>query len=206
MKTLWLLAALAATGGCGVAAEKPPRNPALASETLVWAGLDFSKVRMIGAGAFNDPDAIFPHMLNSWNNLFLHERISHVEKETNKRVVVDIGGVTEVNKTATPTQVITSPGPDDVIDKSHLTTRDIAEAVKSYKLDSKSGLGVVFIADRFVRVNKAAEGAVYVVGFDVASREVVFSQREVSKPSGIGFRNYWFRVIKNAEGALRQCR
>jgi hypothetical protein len=206
MKRLILVAALTVFTLGSLAADKSPKNAALASDTLVWAGLDYSKVRMIGPGQFNDPQSIFPGMLEAWNNLFLAERIRFVEKETRKRVVTDIAGVTEVNKTATPSQIIASPGSDDTIDKSHLTPQDIAQAVKSYKLENKTGLGVVFIVDRLVKPDKKGQGAVYVVAFDVATREVVFSQREVSYAVGFGFRNYWFRIIKDAERALKQCR
>lgn len=191
------------------AAEKkftPAKHPALNSPTVVWAGLDFTMVRMIGAGAFNNPDAIFPGMLESWNNLFLRERLKSVGTETKKTVLTDIGGAMEANKAATPKQIITAMTPDDTLDKSHISAADIARAVKGYKLESKDGLGVVMIADRFVKVDKQAQGAVYVVCFDIASREVIASERRVCKAGGAGFRNYWFRVIKDAEPALRMCR
>ena len=83
---------------------------------------------------------------------------------------------------------------------------DIAKAVKSYKMENKSGLGAVFIVDRLVKQDKKGQGAVYVVYFDVASREVLFTQRKVSNATGFGFRNYWFRVIKDAEGTLSKYR
>jgi len=63
---------------------------------------------------------------------------------------------------------------------------------------------VVFIADRLVRMDKKGEGAVYVVAFNLASRDVIFSERVVSRASGFGFRNYWFRVVKDAEKALKK--
>jgi hypothetical protein len=132
-------------------------------------------VRMIGPGEFSNPETIFPGMLEAWNNLFLQERIKFVEKQIKKNLITDIGGVTEANKAATSKQIINSPGPDDTIEKSHITAQDIAKAV-------------------------------YVVYFDVASREVLFTQRKVSNATGFGFRNYWFRVIKDAEGTLSKYR
>jgi len=200
------MASLVAVCSCAFGADKQARPPLLASDTLVWAGLDYSRVRMIGPGEFRDPAAIFPGMLQAWNDLFLQERIRFVASHTKKRVILDIDGVTEANKTATGKQIINTPGPDDVIEKSHITPQDIARAVKGYKMESKSGLGVVFLVDRLVKEDKKGIGAVYVVGFDIASREVIFSEREVNKAVGFGFRNYWFRVIKDAEKGLKQCR
>jgi hypothetical protein len=188
------------------AADKPPKNPLLASDTVVWAGLDFTLTKMIGPGAFNDPASIFPGMLEAWNNLFLAERLRFVEKETKKKVVTDIGGVTEANKGASTRQVQVNIGPEDSVETTHITREDIAKAVKNYKMEHKSGLGVVFIVDRFVKQDKRGKGAVYVVGFDIGTREVLFSQREVHNATGFGFRNYWFRVIKDSERALKNLR
>jgi len=196
-----LLATLPAAETTGTPKSPPPKT-----DTVVWAGLDYSMVRMIGPGEFSNPETIFPGMLEAWNNLSLQERIKFVEKQIKKNLITDIGGVTEANKAATSKQIINSPGPDDTIEKSHITAQDIAKAVKSYKMENKSGLGAVFIVDRLVKQDKKGQGAVYVVYFDVASREVLFTQRKVSNATGFGFRNYWFRVIKDAEGTLSKYR
>jgi hypothetical protein len=187
-------------------ADKPVKNPITGTSEIVWAGLDYSQVRMIGPGEFVNPDAIFPRMLEAWNNLFLQERIPFVQKEAKKSVVIDIDAVTEANKKASGRQIINSPGADDTINHSHITPEQIAKMVKGYDLKNKSGLGVVFIVDRLVKVDKKGSGAVYVVAFDIATRQVVFSEREIGRGVGFGFRNYWFRVIKEAEKGLKNIR
>ena len=115
-----------------------PKSPPPKTDTVVWAGLDYSMVRMIGPGEFSNPETIFPGMLEAWNNLFLQERIIFVEKQIKKNVITDIGGVMEANKAATSKQIINSPGPDDTIEKSHITAQDIAKAVKSYKMEKRA--------------------------------------------------------------------
>jgi len=176
------------------------------SSQLVWAGLDYSHARLIGPGQFNEPDAIFPGIFESWNNLFLQERIRVVEKETKKNWIIDIDAVTAANKNGGSKQIIASPGADDTIANSHITPEQIHKIVKAYDLKNQSGTAVVFIVDRLVKLDRKGEGAVYVVAFDIASREVIFSQRETGKATGFGFRNYWFRVIKDAERALKKLR
>jgi len=182
------------------------KDPVITSGQMVWAGLDYSHARLIGPGQFNEPDAIFPGIFESWNDLFLRERIRVIEKETKKNWNIDIDAVTVANKNGGNDQIIGSPGADDIIASSHITPEQIHNIVKAYDLKNKSGTAVVFIVDRLVKLDKKGEGAVYVVAFDIASREVVFSQRETSKATGFGFRNYWFRVIKNAERALKNLR
>ena len=71
-------------------------------------------------------------------------------------------------------------------------------------MESKSGLGLVFIVDRLVK--PARKGAVYIVFFDVAKREVISADRVVHPAGGAGFRNHWFGVIKKADGDLRKYR
>jgi len=188
---------------CGLTAfgaDAPQKNPLMASDKVAWAGLDYSMVRMIGPNDFRDPDTIFPRMPESWNNLFVRERIRKLTKELHKQILVDITGMSERNALATPKQIIPTGGPDDVIKKSHITPTDVAAAVKSYNLENKSGLGLVFIVDRLVK--PTVNGAVYVVYFDIATRKVISSERKIGRAGGAGFRNYWFGVIKNVEADL----
>ena len=206
MKRILLMVGMLACGLNAFGADKPAKNALLASDKMVWAGLDYSKVRMIGPGEFHNPESIFPGMLQAWNDLFLQERIQFVEKATGKQVIIDIDGVTEANKAASAKQIVNEPGAQDGIDQSHITATDIARAVKSYKMKNKSGLGVVFIVDRLIKQDKKGVGAVYVVAFDVDSREVIFSDRVVGKAVGFGFRNFWFRVPKEAERGSKRLR
>jgi hypothetical protein len=192
MKRLCVLVFVLMIAGYSFAQNKS--SPLFKSENVIWAGIDFSMVKMIGPD-FNDTSAIFPGMLNAWNDLFLKERISKLESALSKKVILDTEGVYAINKKATPNQIFISPGPDDSIDKTHITEQDIAKAVRSLKLKSTSGLGLVYIVDRFVKADK--KGAVYVVYFDVATKEILSSKRQVNGASGFGFRNFWFRTIKD---------
>ena len=83
-----------------------------------------------------------------------------------------------------------------MVDESHLTERDIAEMVSSYKLAQTNGLGLVYVMDRLVKNQDA--GCLYVVFFDIESRAVVRSERTCGEAGGGGFRNYWFSPVKEA--------
>jgi hypothetical protein len=184
-------------GGC---ATTPPAHPLPKSDTVIWAGLDYSMVRMYGTQDFKDPDAIFSHYLDAWNALFLQERIKTISSILNKKVEPDTEHMAERNKIATTGQVIREDG--DFVETSHITSQDIADAVRSYKLSEQSGLGLVFIVDRLVK--SQGRGAVYLVFFDVSTRQVIASERVIAKAKGVAFRNYWFGVIKNAEPGLKK--
>ena len=121
---------------------------------------------------------------------------------TGKTVKCEIEGMAARNQLAKPDQIIRQDG--QFSGETHLTDADLAAAVRSYKLASTSGLGLVFIVDRLVKLEQ--KGAVYQVYFDIASREVIARQRVVVKAGGFGFRNYWFRVVKDAVPALKKLR
>lgn len=196
---------------CGISAVAAPKkeaaaNPVAGANTIVWAGLDYSMVRMYGTMDFRDPETIFPQAFASWNDLFNIELLLHktqrLQKALGKEVKADFAGMAERNKLAKPDQIIR----EDVLvsGETHIKPTDIEEAVRSYKLNSTEGVGLVFIVDRLVKVEQ--KGAVYLVFFDIASRKVISQERVVVRAKGMGFRNYWFRVPKDALPALKKMR
>lgn len=191
---------------CAADKTKAPPGPVAAAETIIWAGLDYSMVRMYGTSDFQSPESIFPAMLNNWNGLFIQELILHkserLQKALGKPVKVQTEGITERNQLAKPDQVIRQDGVYS--EETHIKDTDIAAAVKSYKMTATEGVALVFIVDRLVKVEQ--KGAVYLVFFDVATRQVLLKERVVVKAGGMGFRNYWFRVVKDALPALKKLR
>jgi len=182
-KWILLLCALVASASLFAVDKtaKQTANPLLKSDTVIWAGLDYSMVRMYGTMDFKEPEKIFPDMFDNWNGLFLTELVFHESARLQKAV----------GKTVKP-----------FCEDTHIKDADITEAVRSYKLTSTSGLGLVFIVDRLVKAEQ--RGAVYLVYFDVATREVIAKQRVIVKAAGFGFRNYWFRVPKDALRNLKK--
>ncbi len=185
--------------GCTTSSERTARagDPVAQADTVVWVGLDYSMVRMIGTADFRQPDKIFPTMFDTWNYLFLREDYAvRAGRELNKKVVLDTTGVSQRNRLATPDQIIRMDGDKQILSESHITPLDIAEAVRSYELKEGTGIGLVFIIDRLVKLPE--QGCVYLVVFDVATREVIRSERGCYDAGGAGFRNYWFSVVKDA--------
>jgi hypothetical protein len=181
----------------GAAAGRAQGN---SSGPLVWCGLDYSKVKMIGTQDFRQPDQIFPGMLATWNSLFMKEMSPRLERMDHS-VESDLDAVTARNEKASESQIEHTDGMgDEMVKPSHITEADIAEAVRGYKLKHDQGLGLVFIMDRLVKAQET--GCLYVVFFDISSRKVLSSERLCEKAGGIGFRNYWFRPIKAAVDRL----
>jgi len=204
MKNLLIAVCTVTLATSALGAEKKPQPPLMKSDTVAWVGLDYSLVRMVGPEDFRNPDAIFPAMLDNWNALFLRERIGRIGGALGKKVVLDTAGMSAQNRQATAKQVIPSGGPEDGVEKTHISESDIAKAVRSYKLETQEGLALVLIVDRLVKPSQ--NGAVYIVFFDAKTREVVTCDRHIGRAAGGGFRNYWFRVIKEADETLKRYR
>jgi hypothetical protein len=167
---------------------------AASSGPLIWCGLDYSKVKMIGTTDFRQPEQIFPRALAEWNGLFMKEMLPNLEKMA-KDVGTDLEAINELNEKTSSKQVEVKDGTKaETVDQSEITAADIEKQVAGYKLTKKEGVGLVYIMDRLVKTHEM--GCMHVVFFDVASRKVLQSERLCEKAGGIGFRNYWFRPIK----------
>ena len=169
-------------------------------QSLVWCGLDYSKVKMIGTADFRKPDEIFPGMLQTWNGLFMQEMLPKLEKMS-ASVKSDLDAVTARNNNASTNQVIHQDGTrEEMVEPSEITTNDIAGIVRAYDLKHTEGIGLVYIMDRLVKAQQT--GCLYVVFFDVSSRKILVAERIVVKAGGAGFRNYWFKPVKLATEKL----
>jgi len=113
------------------------KDSVITSGQLVWAGLDYSHARLIAPASSTSRTRFSPASLNRWNDLFLRERIRVIEKETKKSWIIDIDGVTAVNKNGGSKQIIGSPGADDTITSTHITPEQIHKIVKAYDLKNK---------------------------------------------------------------------
>lgn len=169
-------------------------SPAEAGEPVVWAGIDYSMVRMIGTGDFNEPSEIFPGYLLKWNALFVEEMVPELARMLHAEVIVDDAGVTAANERASARQIERRDAGSAILQETTISAADLERAVAGYALQSTSGQGLVFVADRLVKLQETGCG--WVVWFDVASRDIEFQTRVCAEAGGFGFRNYWFRPFK----------
>ncbi|HEY4417230.1 MAG TPA: hypothetical protein VGO57_16185 [Verrucomicrobiae bacterium] len=167
---------------------------------LVWCGLDYSMVKMIGTADFRKPSEIFPDMLQTWNGLFMQEMLPKLEK-ISPSVVSDLNAVSARNGNTSTNQIIHEDGTrKEMVEASDITTNDLAKMVHGYDLKHSEGIGLVYVMDRLVKAQQT--GCLYVVFFDISSRKILVVERMTNAAGGAGFRNYWFRPIKTATEKL----
>ena len=137
------------------------------ADKLVWAGLDFSKAKLIGSSGFNDPVAIVDSFFEKWNQLIITEAKKYdFSKAYQKDVIInDLSIAEKQNRT------IKVPGL--IIDEPYSFKEGEIEAiVKQYSgLAENSGVGLLYIVEYFSKMDE--QGSIYVVFFDLATQEVL---------------------------------
>ncbi len=191
MKTKSLLTVVLIFSFFSGAVQAQDKKKAVAEKSITWFGVDFTLARF--TLVTEDPAAIVSTSLKAINTLILAEPDKYDLKKffSKSEVTSDVDMVNERNSKIDPTLLV-------VPDKYTIAPEDVKKLISSYDTKGKTGMGLVFVAENLNKVEQM--GSYYVVFFDMASKEIIDSERRVGKASGIGFRNYWagsvFSVMK----------
>jgi len=156
------------------------------SETsIVWYGVDYSlsKFTLVNRSGAQIVDTYIP----SINALIVQDKQYDIGKFFNKNsVTTELDNVNTNNQKINPSKlVINSP--------NSITIHEVENLIDSYNNHGKTGMGLVFVAEN---MNKATSvGSFYVCFFDLATNEIIDSQRMESKAVGVGFRNFWASTV-----------
>jgi hypothetical protein len=158
---------------------------------FVWCGIDFSKMKCIGPEGFTDPDAIKDQLFSSWNNLIINESDKYDMKKAYSKTakIDDLSVAKRRNKLPDASELVI----DDEYAFQEGTVEDI---IQDYNLEkTQEGMGLVYIVESFNKTKE--EGTIYLVFFDIASKEILWKGKYVTKPAGFGVRNFWARTVLN---------
>ncbi|MBL3656849.1 hypothetical protein [Fulvivirga sediminis] len=175
---------------CCLAVKAQDNNTKLFTATnVVWCGLDYSYVKCIGSEGFTDPEDITRRFFDSWNKLMLDEASKYDFREEYefKGLLYDLSVVKERNDI---------PKADELVINTDYSLPEgkLKEIVSDYDLDKVSeGLGLVYVMESLNKFEKKA--SIYVVFFDIATKEIVWSKKYYGSAGGFGLRNYWARSV-----------
>lgn len=149
------------------------------SEKAYFYGVDFSKVKVYGAGESVDK---FAEAFEKINILITSEADKY---DFSKLIGKDIESVlSPVLDKLSKCKYEGMKTYDNV--KNDINFQSI---VNDYKLPQKEGRGYVLVA---VLLDKGKNEAVYnLLTFDIESRKIINSSEVVGKPGGFGLRNFW---------------
>jgi hypothetical protein len=163
-----------------------------------FVGLDFTQAKIVGLSAKNTPDEIQVGYFRAWNDLLLKERQKYDVKRAFMKRSIDYNFeiVHRLNKKIKPENVRTDLSPQS------FSAKKLQTVVNCYDTkEMKSEYGVSFIVHSFNQFRERAY--IYVVIFDVATKEILFSAQTSGDAGGFGFRNYWARTIYNVLENIR---
>jgi hypothetical protein len=165
------------------------------AKEIVWYGIDYSKAKFIGSfGQFKDAGEVNGNTLvnkyfSGWNLVIIREPEKYdiakfFKKESFKS---DLTAVNKINGETSPEGIMQEN--DYTLDEKMLPAM-----VKKYTGEQKDGIGVAFITESY---NHSKESATYyAVVFDIASRQILISEKYTEKPGGFGIKNYWISTAR----------
>lgn len=167
---------------------------------VTWIGLDFSEAHFVPAVEFAEVQANVDLALIKWNNL--------LEQEPAK---FDLGAALGSTRTKNNTSFIQAANngfsENDLLQRTTepLDPNKIPAMLKRYTTEGE-GVGAVFIVESFDKTQVKA--TFHVTFFNMATKEMIFTERISGKPMGFGMRNYWAGavsdVLKNIKKSYAQ--
>jgi hypothetical protein len=166
-----------------------------------WLGLDYSQVKYIPEwseeGSTHDTTSAagIKKFMPAWNYLFRTEPKKYDPAMAAHRA--NVGFALDVTEKAN--NAITA----DLIAKKNevpkpLTEQNIADLVKNYDYEGKTGVGMLFFITTMDK-GKGEEGA-WVTFVDMNSKTLLYTTYLTGKIGGNGFRNHWadatFRILR----------
>lgn len=161
------------------------------SSDFVWCGLDYSHVKCIGREGFSEPYEVKHKYFDAWNELVLAE----ADKYNLQEAYYKSGQITDLSVVDRRNEI---PEVDELVinDSYQFEEGKVEEIIKDYNLEkADSGLGLVYIVESLNKYRQSA--VIYVVFFDIASKEILWKRSYTTDARGFGFRNYWARTIYN---------
>ena len=167
---------------------------------VVFYGIDFTAAKMIGSEGFTNPDDIAENYLGKWNALMFDEQEKYNVPNALlvSEVRYDLDPVTEHNKMVDPSTL--------VIDKDYTINEDrVAQVVKGLDMSLSKyneGQGFIMVVESFDKTSKRSY--IWCTIFDIASQDVIATQKMDGKASGFGLRNYWANSFGAVLSELRK--
>jgi hypothetical protein len=168
-------------------------------EKIVWLGVDFTQVKLIGPLGTVDKDELIP-LFDDMNRLIVSEREKYnLEKALRKdEVPYDLEVVTKLNSEIDPGKIISYSSSDE---GGRLSEEAISVLVKQYKIEKPEGIGLLFFMETIDKTRE--KGTMWFTFFNLADRNVLLTERMSGPGNGIGFRNHWAYTVYSVINQIR---
>jgi len=169
---------------------------------ITWLGLDYTQAKYIAESSESSESPVTNETVKlyipSWNYLFLTEQKKfNVARATHRMYIDNALIVTEkANRTIDKDFIFKNR-----TDINALTEENIADLVKNYDYQGKTGIGLLFFIESMDK-NTNTEGA-WVTFVDMSSKTLLYTTYLTAKTGGVGFRNNWadatYKILRQVE-------
>lgn len=167
---------------------------------VTWLGLDFSKAKFIGDREHLGSESDVHRFMEAWNDLILTESSKYdVAAAIGRKTVQTATDVTKHANNELDVFDMFSAAERDYI---HLNTAGVAGIVAGYDFKGLKGIGLMFNVESFSKLND--EGSMWITFVNMATKEVLFTERLAAPPKGFGIRNYWAGSIHSVLDKIKK--
>lgn len=165
---------------------------------MVWFGLNFAEAKMVGnfaqvgeAGESSSKE-LRDKWMPSWNGLIIGEPQNFKFAETYEKENI----ITDINSTEKMNHAISL---GSLTQNEMFSFSDPQKSIKNvvsklHSNEKKDGLGLVYVVESFNKNTQIA--TIYVTIFDIATKNILITEKIEGKGTGIGLRNYWAGAVK----------
>lgn len=166
---------------------------------IIWLGLDFTQVRLVGPLGTVDKNELLP-LFDEINMIVISERTKYNFEAALRKdeVPYNLAIVTKLNSEIDPGKAISYASNEE---GARLNEEAISVLVKQYKIENTEGIGLVFFMETLDKVKE--KGTMWVTFFNLADRNVLFTERMSGVSGGISFRNHWVRTVYEVIDQIR---
>jgi len=166
---------------------------------IVWLGLDFTQVRMVGPLGTVDKNELI-QLFEDINMVVITERSKYNFEAALRKdeVPYNLEIVTKLNSEIDPDKAIAYASQEE---RARLNEEAISVLIKQYHVENKEGIGLVFFIETLDKVRE--QGTMWVTFFNLSDRNVLFTERMSGTAGGISFRNHWARTVYEVIDQIR---
>ena len=166
---------------------------------IVWLGLDFTQVRMVGPLGTVDKNELI-QLFEDINMVVITERSKYNFEAALRKdeVPYNLEIVTKLNSEIDPNKAIAYASQEE---RARLNEEAISVLIKQYHVENKEGIGLVFFIETLDKVRE--QGTMWVTFFNLSDRNVLFTERMSGTAGGISFRNHWARTVYEVIDQIR---
>lgn len=168
---------------------------------IVWLGLDFTRVKLIGPAGFNDVHRIVNTEFHAMNDFFVKEpKKFNFPKFIRKTARYKLDFVYQRNMKIPVDGLVLVSDIGNRVDGNI-----VQQVVDECQFPKDNLIGMMFVVESLDKIQAAA--FVWVTFIDLATGKVIFASKYAGRAGGLAFRNFWansfFDVLKQLPSIMR---